>query len=194
MDEGFIYFKKVRMSEFEPTLQPTIHSVTLDDLEGYRAVQARGWIDTYPSDAAGVSLDWVQARAEGWMTPEALADSRERLALILTDAGRQPLYVAKVREAVVGMIHVTNLETSGQRLEALYVDKEYRGQGVAQQLVDQAFLSFDLTQPITLEAASYNERAIRFYQKNGFEIRPGSEHLYKDVMPSITMIKPGEKL
>ena len=92
------------------------------------------------------------------------------------------------------MIHVTNLETSGQRLEALYVDKEYRGQGVAQQLVDQAFLSFDLTQPITLEAASYNERAIRFYQKNGFEIRPGSEHLYKDVMPSITMIKPGEKL
>lgn len=180
------------MSEFEPALRATIQRASLDDVEGYRGVQSRSWIDTYPNEAAGVSLEWVKTRAEGWMTPEAIATSKERVAQLLEDPEHQPLYVAKVGDAVVGMIHVTSLE-GNQRLEALYVDKQYRGKGIAQQLVDQAFQKLDLTQPIVLEAASYDDRAIHFYQKNGFEIVPGSEHLYKDVMQSIKMIRIGEE-
>ena len=180
------------MSELEPIPHATIQPATLDDVEGYRAVQARGWMETYPNEAAGVSLEWVKEQADGWMTPEALESSRDRVAKILADPVHQPLYIAKAGEDVVGMIHGSNYEAFGQRLEALYVDKQYHGQGVAQRLVDQLFKSFDLTQPVTLEVISYNDRAIHFYQKNGFEIVPGSDFLYKDVMPSITMIRQGE--
>ena len=180
------------MSEFEPNPQVTVQRATLDDVEGYRGVQSRGWIETYPNEEAGVPMEWVKRRAEGWMTPDALLDSKNRVARILEDPERQPLYVAKDGDTVVGMIHVTLLE-GGQRLEALYVDKAYHGQGTAQQLVDQAFQDFDLTRPIVLEAVTYNDRAIRFYQKNGFEIVPGSEHLYKEMLPSITMIRQGDQ-
>jgi len=180
------------MSELEPIPRAIIQPATLDDIKGYRAVQARGWIETYPNEAAGVSLEWVKEQADGWMTPEALVNSRDRVAKILADPVHQPLYIAKAGEDVVGMIHGSNYEAFGQRLEALYVDKQYHGQGVAQRLVDQLFKSFDLTQPVTLEVISYNDRAIHFYQKNGFEIVPGSDFLYKDVMPSITMIRQGE--
>lgn len=45
----------------------------------------------------------------------------------------------------------------------------------------------------TLTVASYNERAIRFYQKNGFEIVRDSEHTYAGTMPVVRMIRKGEK-
>ena len=45
----------------------------------------------------------------------------------------------------------------------------------------------------TLTVASYNERAIRFYQKNGFEIVKDSEHTYAGTMPVVRMIRKGEK-
>ena len=179
------------MSEFEPEQQATIQRATLDDVEGYRGVQSRGWIDTYPNEAEGVSIEWVQTRAEGWMTPEALTDSKERLAKILEDPIRQPLFVARVGDSVIGMVHATTLDGI-QRLEALYVDSAYRGKGVAQQLIDRVFQQIDPSLPVELEAVSYNDRAIRFYQKNGFEIIPGSEHLFKDVMPSIKMTRQGD--
>jgi len=181
------------MSEFEPSPHPVIQPATLDDLEGYRTVQAQGWLDTYPNEAAGVSLEWVKSRAEGWLTPEALESSRERVTPILDDPVHQPLYVAKLDDRIIGMVHATNLEETGQHLDALYVDKNYHGQGIAQQLVDQVFTHFDLSQPVILGVVSYNQRAIRFYEKNGFEVIPGSEHLFRDVMPSINMIRQGEK-
>ena len=42
-----------------------------------------------------------------------------------------------------------------------------------------------------LEVVSYNQRAIRFYEKFGFEKVAGSERMYRDKMPVMTMIRKG---
>ena len=44
---------------------------------------------------------------------------------------------------------------------------------------------------VLLEVVAYNTRAIRFYQKAGFAIIDGSEHLFMDTMPVVTMIRKG---
>jgi len=179
------------VSEFEPQPEPIIVIPTLDDVPSYRAMHAQSWRDTYPNEAAGVSREWVEVRTAKWLTPDALADSKERVKKVLEDTAHQSLFVAKVGDVSVGMVHVSSFET-GQMLEAIYVDKAHKGTGLGQKLLNEGLSHLDLTKPIELEVASYNEHAQGFYHKNGFEIVPGSEHLFAETMPVITMIRPGD--
>jgi len=178
------------MSELAPKPKPTISVPTPDDAEGYRHVQARGWLDAYPNDTAGVSRKWVEDLTDAWFTPEALDDSRARVASMLADDKCRFLYVAKVGDECVGMTYATNIDDN-QRIEALYVDKPYYGTGLAQQLMETALGNLDLSQPIWLETITYNRRAQQFYQKYGFEIVEGSDHMYREIMPAIKMVRPG---
>lgn len=177
--------------EFEATPEPVITVPTPSDVESYRRMQAASWLDTYPNPEAGVSLEWVQAQVDSMLAPEALELSRHRVEKILQDKDSL-LYIAKVGDQSVGMVSATRFDDH-QRIEALYVAKEYHGTGTAQQLLDQVFSEVDLSQPIMLEVVAYNERAQRFYQKNGFAIIPGSEHYFKEVLPSLRMIRIGEE-
>jgi ribosomal protein S18 acetylase RimI-like enzyme len=45
----------------------------------------------------------------------------------------------------------------------------------------------------TLEVATYNERAIRFYQKHGFVEVKGTEYLYRDKIPVFKMKRKGDE-
>lgn len=178
------------MLEHEPLPQPTIVRPTIDDVESYRRMQMQSWVDTYPNVAEGVSMEWVKARADAYLTPEAIERSKERVQLFLDDPTHQFIYVAKVGDASVGMINTTKID-GHQRLEALYVDKAYYGTGLAQKLIDEGLRQLDMNEPTVLEVVAYNKRAQGFYQKNGFEILPGSEHYYAEMLPSLKMIRPG---
>jgi len=177
--------------EFNAQLEPVIQVPKLDDVESYRKMYAASWMDTYPNAEAGVPLGWVKEHTDGWLTPEALDDSRKKVEIVLADKDRQFLYVAKVGDESVGMVHSSSIG-GHQRLEALYVDKRYHGKGLGQELLDMALAKLDPSKSIVLEVLAYNERAQRFYQKNGFAAIPGSEHIYKDVLPCIKMIRQGE--
>lgn len=81
------------------------------------------------------------------------------------------MYVAKAEGKPVGMVHTTAID-GNQRLEALYVDKEFHGTGLAQELVDTAMAHLNLELPVTLEVIAYNKRAQRFYEKMGLKSYP----------------------
>ena len=179
------------MSELQLQPTPVITPPTLEDVESYRRMQARGWLDAYPNEEAGVSQEWVEQITADWLTPEALEESRGRVAKILEDPNSF-LYVAKVGEDSVGMVNTTNVD-GNQRLEAIYIDKNYYGTGLAQELLETGLSHLDLSKPVELEVIAYNDRAQAFYRRNGFEIVPGSEHFYKEVMPSLKMVRPGRE-
>lgn len=42
---------------------------------------------------------------------------------------------------------------------------------------------------VHLGVVSYNQRAIAFYKKWGFEVVPDSEKLYDDLLPEIEMVR-----
>ena len=75
--------------------------------------------------------------------------------------------IAEKDGEIVGLVHGSQSDGL-QNLEALYVDKSEHGKGLAQDLMGLVDEWFDDTLPVKLGVASYNDRAIRFYEKYGF--------------------------
>ena len=95
-------------------------------------------------------------------------------------------------DKVVGFVHLSTNEDGTKEFEAIYTDPATFGTGLGAMLMEQA-MEWVGPADTMLTVASYNERAISFYQKNGFEIIAGSEHLYVDTMPAVRMIRKGEQ-
>jgi ribosomal protein S18 acetylase RimI-like enzyme len=178
-------------TDFRPKTKPTIRVATLDDVAKIRKMQADSWIAAYPNKEAGVTQEWVLDYTAKWLTAEALEKSKEKLGGIFDNSDHY-YRVAVCDDKVVGFVHISRVD-GAQHFEAIYLDESQHGTGLAQRLVDEVFLWVNKTQPITVEVASYNKRAIAFYRKYGFEIDQGSEHLFVDTIPVINMIRKGDK-
>lgn len=155
-------------------------------------LQADSWRETYPNEQAGISERWVYERTEGWFRPESIARRRQYLQDALQYADTNFWRVAVDNRRPVGMIYGQK-DASGQQLHALYVDRRYHGKGAAHQLIDAFIAWADGDKPITLEVAAYNERARAFYRKHHFREVAGSEHLYDEKIPVITMKRPAKE-
>ena len=164
-------------------MKPTIREATLEDVYAIRKFHARSWLGTYPNDSSGVPEEWVYERWQNWDSAEKLQEIREIIKESLADDDH--LYrIATVRDRAVALSHAPQGAHS-QELAALYVDKEYQGSGLAQELGDLANDFWDLTLPVEFTVVNYNERAKRFYEHQGFRKVPGSEYIHADTMPSI---------
>ena len=74
------------------------------------------------------------------------------------------------------------------------VTKDFRGRGIATQLLAEMEKSFpeqldDLVENITLEVRVSNQPAVNLYTKNGYKIVVVKSHYYKDGENAIYMIK-----
>jgi ribosomal protein S18 acetylase RimI-like enzyme len=167
-----------------------IRDTTADDLLALRTMHGQSWRDTYPNEAEGVPRKWVEERTAGWITPEGIENSKEHVKNIYGHP--EHLHKIAVEDGkVVGIVHVAKTAEK-QHLHALYVAKEYYGQGLAQQLMDTALKWIDPNRPIDLQVVTYNERAKAFYRKYGFKEVPGTEEKFAEVIPVITMERKGE--
>lgn len=172
-----------------------ISRTTIEDVPGFRRVQAMGWNDAYPNEAAGVSAELVKEYTDSWLTPEALEQSNDYIQPKIDDPEHYFLYVAKIDGVVVGMSHGYKDETL-QKFEALYVHKDYHKQGIGHALLEQVLSHMDPARDIELSVVSYNNRAIRFYEKHGFRIVPGSDGIFQTrhpelMLPDNKMIRTG---
>jgi RimJ/RimL family protein N-acetyltransferase len=171
--------------------QPVIRQATLDDVPAIRAFHAASWLNTYPNDEAGVSKAWVREQWRDWDSSERLEESRNYVRSFLADP--EQLYrIASVDKRVVALLHASR-HTGKQELRALYIDKDYQGTGLAQQLFGLADAFWDPHQPVELAVVDYNSRAKRFYEKQGFKKIEGSEYRHADTMPSIRMVRETNK-
>jgi ribosomal protein S18 acetylase RimI-like enzyme len=163
-----------------------------EDSASARAMQAESWLATYPNEEAGVSYEWVKNLTDSWLTAEHLDQSRQ----IFTDAINDPSMFYRLAEnngKVVGFIHAATNDDGTKELEAIYTSPEAFGSGLGQRLMNVANEWIGGTDT-TLKVATYNTRAIRFYEKNGFRAVEGTEELYKEMIPIITMKREGDAL
>ena len=148
----------------DPLDHLTIRDTVTDDIVSLRTMHARAWRDTYPSDKHGVSREWVKERTDAWLTPEGIEETKVRSKEVYGHPDHLHKVAVLPDGTVVGMIHLARKE-GGYRLNALYVDKQYYGTGVAQRLMEAALAWSDPTLPIDLQIVIYNERAKAFYHK-----------------------------
>ena len=177
--------------ERERIPQFTIREGRSDDVVASRTMLAESWLATYPNEAAGVPYEWVKNLTDSWLTADKLDQSRQ----ILTDVINDPSIFYRLAESdgkVIGFVHAATNDDGTKELEAIYTSPETFGSGLGQQLMDVAN-EWIGDKDTALKVATYNERAIRFYEKNGFQAVEGPEELYKEMIPIITMKRKGDK-
>jgi diamine N-acetyltransferase len=141
-----------------------ITSVNPEDVRGMQEVFYRTWLDTYPNEEAGITVDDIEDRYKDHFTEEALAKRTEG---VINPPEGHTLFVAKEGDKVIGVCRVVNHSDKNQ-LQAIYVLPEYQGRGVGYKLWEEAQKHFDKDKDTIVQVATYNTKAIEFYKKLGF--------------------------
>ena len=140
-----------------------------DNAEVICDIRDRAWLEAYPNADLGITVDDIRLMAQGpngEYVPRRVAYLKEQLA---KDNPNQATFVANVDGEVVGFIDPRIDEQGHRSIGAIYVAPEAQGQGVGSKLMKQLLDWYGRDQDIYLEVVGYNQNAIDFYKRFGFE-------------------------
>lgn len=153
----------IENKEHEP--QITITPAAPEDVRGATEVYYKTWLSTYPNEDAGVTTEDVETQFKDAFTPNGLAERTERM---VRPPENRSFFLAKDGDKVVGVCSVTRHPDKNQP-QSIYVLPEYQRKGVGALLWQEAQTHFDADKDIMVSVVAYNDNAIKFYQKLGFE-------------------------
>lgn len=148
-------------------------------------INADNWREVYPNEALGVTKEWVYRVAK---LRESAEKNKQRAEQITDSLHPDSLHFWKVACLPNGQIigFIQGRKKDGvQELHGLHIIKQYRGHGIGQDLMDTLLTWFDPAKPIIVDVASFNHKAILFYEKNGFELTGYTYHY--ELLPMIRM-------
>jgi len=158
------------------------------DASAIGRMQLESWHQTYPSAEHGIDADWISEHMGSRTSPAADEFRRSLLAAQRADPANIFYRVARSGGEIVGFVQAAravgvaptvsapgdaSADSQGAgdhgredaTLEALYLLHEYQGTGLSGHMM-AAVLDWLGDQAMRLEVASYNARAIRFYQRD----------------------------
>jgi ribosomal protein S18 acetylase RimI-like enzyme len=172
----------------------TVSPATEADVEGIGEAQLESWVQTYPNAELGIDEEWIRDQV-GFLAEKRGNDFRRKTVQASQQPGSNQLYlvVKNQQNRVRGFLHITR-EVDHATFDAIYLTQEAQGIGIADELMGRA-LDFAGHLPMTVEVADYNDRAIRFYEKYGFEKQIGDakKHLHRDKIPIMVMKRPAKE-
>src|SRR3989344_862020 len=135
----------------------------LEDAEAIQNVLYKSWLDTYPNDKVGITIDDVEHwYKDAW--EEKLNKLRSR---INNPPENQSFFIAKDGDNVVGVCRIMKHADKNQ-LQAIYVLPDHQRRGIGKLLWDRALEIIDPSKDTIVQVADYNKKAIEFYKKLGF--------------------------
>src|SRR5258708_6333333 len=137
---------------------------TPEDVLGIQEVFYKTWIETYPNEELGITLEDIEDRLKNSFTEESI---KSRIEGITNPREGEMLFVAKENQKVLGLCRVVVYEDRNQ-LQAIYVLPEEQSKGIGTSLWKEAKKHFDQTKKTVVHVATYNTDAISFYKKLGF--------------------------
>ena len=91
-------------------------------------------------------------------------------------------------ESIIGFIDYSIIYDRAE-INYIYVLDDYQRQGIATKLLFAMESNLKNVANITLEVNETNEKAIKFYEKNGFKVVSKREKYYKDGHDAYLMMK-----
>ncbi len=135
-----------------------------EDVLGMHEVFLAGWLTTYPNEEYGINVEDIKYKFEQALLPEKLEEKRMRLE---EPKDNELVLVLELNGRIVGVC-VGIKEPEYNELKAVYILPEFQGKGFGRMLFNEVVLVFDKNKKTIVHVASYNEKAIGFYQKLGF--------------------------
>ncbi|MCC6520703.1 GNAT family N-acetyltransferase [Candidatus Nomurabacteria bacterium] len=135
-----------------------------EDVIQIQEVFYRTWLETYPNEEAGITKEDIEEYYKDRLNPKTI---QKRIDALSQLPPNQLFIVAKDGDKVVGVCRIVNRETCNQ-LQAIYVLSEYQRHGVGNMFWDKGQEFFDKSKDTIVQVATYNKKAISFYEKLGF--------------------------
>lgn len=145
-----------------------IERATVADAEAVCDVRDQAWLATCTNEDLGITEAVVRTYLDGnngELIPKKIQRWRDSIAL---DDSQGATFVARQGGAIKGFVGL-NYKDGRRWLSALYVLPESQGWGIGSQLMQKALQWFGQTEDIYLQVVSYNQPAIDFYERFGFE-------------------------
>ncbi|WP_158239680.1 GNAT family N-acetyltransferase [Streptomyces carminius] len=156
-----------------------------EDAETLGPLHLRNWLRTYLNPDAGIDESWIREHRGSSATTEGIAEWRE----FIEGTSRYPdlrfCRVVRSGPEIVGYLRGHREETV--TLGPMYLLDHAQGHGLGGRMMTE-FLAWAGPARIRLGVADYNERAIRFYRRHGFEIA-GERYLWRGRMPTLPMTR-----
>ncbi|WP_328718689.1 GNAT family N-acetyltransferase [Streptomyces sp. NBC_00247] len=148
------------------------------------------WLLTYPNQDAGIDEAWIRAQRGDVVTDEGIA----RWQGFIDEAQRRPAHrfcrVVREEGEIIGLLCGRRDDDGGAvSLGPMYLLPRAQGRSIGGELM-VAFLTWAGSAPVRLWVTAYNDRAIDFYRRHGFE-DTGERHLWRDKLPNLRMARPG---
>lgn len=134
------------------------------DARGVTDVLYKAWLDTYPNEEHGISVEDVEEKFKNSFTEEALKKREEAIRNVKDNETR---LTVKDHEKIIGIIQVV-IKSDKNVLGAIYILPEYQRMGLGSLLWEEARKHLDPEKKTSVVVASYNTKAINFYKKVGF--------------------------
>jgi ribosomal protein S18 acetylase RimI-like enzyme len=139
-----------------------------EDAEAICSVLGKTWFDTYPNAEAGITREDIRLRVEGERGERIQPNIERWRNTITTSNDSHTVYVARIDDRVVGMA-APSFIGGMRRVGALYVLPEVQGKGVGSALMQKVLEWHGTGETLYLAVASYNQKAIDFYERFGFK-------------------------
>lgn len=158
-----------------------ISIATSEDALAIRKVQHDTWIATYPNEEFGITLEAITQRVSEHFSAESIINMEE----VINDPEKRT-WVAKNDVAVIGYCVAAKYPESNH-IEAMYVLPGFQGKNIGVLLMEEVLEWLGIRKPIVIEVASYNEKAIHFYEK--FDFKKNGETGDSNGIPTIKLVK-----
>ncbi len=146
-----------------------VERATPDDAGIICDIRDRAWIEAYPNPELGITAKDIEINAKGLngeFVPKRIAWFKDKLAKNDED---WICYTAQIDNVAVGFV-VASTEDSGRKfINSIYMEPNFQGKGLGTMLIKKALDWLGDEEAIYLEVLSYNQNAINFYERFGFE-------------------------
>lgn len=143
--------------------QIVIRPATISDATRIAEINYKTWLATYVNEELGLTAEYLRDRKPP--NQSRIAKTQEKL-----QNAKLPCWVAEVDGEVIGYSMPWVDDQGRNRLGGLYILPGFHGRGIGSTLIKKTIANYPAEEKVYLETATYNEKAIRFYQKHGFVI------------------------
>jgi ribosomal protein S18 acetylase RimI-like enzyme len=150
-----------------------VRPIEVDDAGDIVNIQKSTWLDTYPNIEHKITKKDILKMFSN------INERVTKISNIINNYGdRSAGWIAIYDGKPAGFVAVEKSENKND-LKAIYVLPKFQNIGVGKDLMNKVFDFFPISETIWIEVANYNHKAIKFYQKHGFEFVPNSADKYE---------------